>query len=81
MWRFDLEEETEKEISKRVVLNLSKGISLDAVKFITTAEVKSAQTIGKTSNILEKYDVAFLYRNDPQNDSFNFDIRKSEDLT
>ena len=60
---------------------MSKGISLDAVKFITTAEVKSAQTIGKTSNILEKYDVAFLYRNDPQNDSFNFDIRKSEDLT
>ena len=62
---------------------MPNGFYVEVAKFITTMEVKSSIKFiddPSKSTILSRYDVAFLYRIDQENDAFRFDIRKSTNL-
>jgi hypothetical protein len=56
---------------------------VEVAKFITTMEVKASIKFiddPAKSTILSRYDVAFLYRIDQENDALRFDIRQSTNL-
>lgn len=80
--RFDLENNKQMVVNE-VYRQLPNGFYVEAAKFITTMEVKASIKFIENpdkSTILSRYDVAFLYRIDQENDAFRFDIRKSTNL-